>query len=455
MLEGSLPQQTPRNTPVSPSQKLASLTAPSSSKSAWQRAQAASGSTRSNSSKHRPAGESFILLQDSVIHKIPSDTSRSPSSTQKSKARASTPTPKGQPSARKQPVAEKQPTPITSSPPPKQALPAAPRSHHLAQTLKLHTLLSSRTDIDHPLCAECTSVLIAALTKQLEETKRERDGYIAFERDVRNSSGTGDVKAMEARIEDLKLEERSALDELTEAEREKARLDRELEELEREEKELEEKEAEFWRLYNAQVLTQSQNATSLRALRAAHEADAAELARLARANVYNDAFCIGHDGAFGTINGLRLGRVSNAAVPWPEVNAAWGQALLLLHTIARKVGFVFEQYRLVPMGSCSRIERIGGDKAVYELFGSGELHIGRLLHNRRFDYGMVAFLECLRQIIEFAKSQDESIEFRHAIVKDKIGDASIKWQFNQEETWTRALRHVLLALKILLKWATT
>ncbi|ELU39299.1 APG6 domain-containing protein [Rhizoctonia solani AG-1 IA] len=103
----------------------------------------------------------------------------------------------------------------------------------------------------------------------------------------------------------------------------------------------------------------------------------------------------------------------------------------------------YSPYRLVPMGSCSRIE-----------FGSGELHIGRLLHNRRFDYGMVAFLECLRQIIEFAKTQ-ESVDFPHAIVKDKIGDASIKWQFNQEETWTRALRHVLLALKILLKWATT
>ena len=40
------------------------------------------------------------------------------------------------------------------------------------------------------------------------------------------------------------------------------------------------------------------------------------------------------------------------------------------------------------------------------------------------------------------------------IVRDKIGEASVKLQFNQEEAWTRALRHVLLALKILLKWTT-
>ena len=41
-----------------------------------------------------------------------------------------------------------------------------------------------------------------------------------------------------------------------------------------------------------------------------------------------------------------------------------------------------------------------------------------------------------------------------SISKDRIGDVSVKLQFNQEESWTRALRHVLLALKICLKWAT-
>lgn len=41
------------------------------------------------------------------------------------------------------------------------------------------------------------------------------------------------------------------------------------------------------------------------------------------------------------------------------------------------------------------------------------------------------------------------------IAKDKIGDVSVKLQFSQEDAWTRALRHVLLALKILLKWATS
>jgi beclin 1 len=31
-------------------------------------------------------------------------------------------------------------------------------------------------------------------------------------------------------------------------------------------------------------------------------------------------------------------------VEWAEINAAWGQALLLLYTIARKLDYTFEKY---------------------------------------------------------------------------------------------------------------
>ena len=118
-------------------------------------------------------------------------------------------------------------------------------------------------------------------------------------------------------------------------------------------------------------------------------------------------------------------------VEWAEINAAWGQTLLLLYTVARKLDFVFEKfvspirasghesltvpysYRLVPMGSFSRVERTTGDKATYELYGSGDLHFGRLLHNRRFDIAMVAVLDCLKQIMDWVQSQDTSVEFPH------------------------------------------
>ena len=69
------------------------------------------------------------------------------------------------------------------------------------------------------------------------------------------------------------------------------------------------------------------------------------------------------------------------------------------------------------MGSFSRIERTTPtDKATYELFGSGDLHLGRLLHNRRFDFAMVAFLDCLKQLVDYVRSQDPHVEFPHQYV---------------------------------------
>ena len=70
----------------------------------------------------------------------------------------------------------------------------------------------------------------------------------------------------------------------------------------------------FWRAHNEHLLAADQQAAQLAGLRAAYAADSATLERLERANVYNDAFCIGHDGVFGTINGLRLGRVPGVPV---------------------------------------------------------------------------------------------------------------------------------------------
>jgi beclin 1 len=68
------------------------------------------------------------------------------------------------------------------------------------------------------------------------------------------------------------------------------------------------------------------------------------------------------------------------------------------------------------MGSFSRIEKTTGDKATYELYGSGDMHIGRLLHNRRFDFAMVAFLDCLKHLIDHVKSIDPHIDFPHQCV---------------------------------------
>lgn len=176
---------------------------------------------------------------------------------------------------------------------------------------------------------------MSSLTRQLDETKKERDGYIAFEKEVRKEKERekDSLSSQDAEKQIAKLieEERVAIEELKGAEREREELNEELHAMELEEKALEEEEAEsvssclsllthihvacrFWRAYNAQQLRSSEQMSQLAAIRAAYAADSATLEKLERTNVYNDAFCIGHDGVFGTINGLRLGRVPGVPV---------------------------------------------------------------------------------------------------------------------------------------------
>ena len=51
-------------------------------------------------------------------------------------------------------------------------------------TANLHRILSDRTEIDHPLCLDCTGLLQSELQKELDELIRERDAYLEFEKEV-------------------------------------------------------------------------------------------------------------------------------------------------------------------------------------------------------------------------------------------------------------------------------
>lgn len=75
--------------------------------------------------------------------------------------------------------------------------------------------------------------------------------------------------------------------------------------------------------------------------------------------------------------------------------------------------------------------------------------------NRRFDHAMVAFLNCLQQLGDYAESQDSNLKLPYRINKDKIGDVSIRLQFNQDEIWTKALKYTLTNTKWILAFASS
>jgi beclin len=131
--------------------------------------------------------------------------------------------------------------------------------------------------------------------------------------------------------------------------------------------------------------------------------------QLKRTNLLDDSFFIYSDGHFGTINGFKLGRLVSVHVSWVEINAALGQCVLLLDTIAKSVNFEFSRYELMPFGSFSKIKR-KNDNHTFDFFGGQK----RVLWNRQFDSAMQGFLFCLLEIGMFAERTEGCKLYPHA-----------------------------------------
>lgn len=355
--------------------------------------------------------------------------------------------------------------------------PAAINSADLEQAMRLLEILSARSDIDHPICMECTDILLEGLQKRQAGVTRERDAYVQFLKQAQEDVPTDEEKSKtKADLEEVQRREKEALEELEALEAEKARMEDEIAALDAEAEDLDEEEEQFWRERNAFTaeLTAFQEERDSLQNQLAH--DNKLLESLQRTNVYNDTFCIGHDGHFGTINGLRLGRLPDHPVDWAEINAAWGQVMLLTAIVADKEKCQLQGWRLHPMGSTSKIEKLektdasttsGSSStkpkgAMFELYSSGDVPLSFGFLHRSFDSGMVAFLDCLCQIgahVERTSSRGTSgsagLQMPYAIARDRIGDVSIKLgNFGQEEQWTKACKYTLTCCKFLLAHAS-
>jgi beclin 1 len=75
---------------------------------------------------------------------------------------------------------------------------AAPLTPRITQLSHLYNLLSANSSIDHPLCTECMEMLLGMMSKELDESKKERERLVAFERDVvkRREEGGGNKDAL-------------------------------------------------------------------------------------------------------------------------------------------------------------------------------------------------------------------------------------------------------------------
>ncbi|KAJ3344927.1 hypothetical protein HDU83_004605 [Entophlyctis luteolus] len=222
------------------------------------------------------------------------------------------------------------------------------------------------------LCVECASEVQVRLETALGEARREREAYAEYLAGLQMSpkasgpvltsddgagGGSAEVQALQEQLAELVAESTRVATAVSAAEAALSQLAAE--------------EREYWQHVNALQMREQDLAAHAQSLHYAHANVTAQLARLESTNVLNDAFRIWHHTPIASINGFRLGRLPGVAVEWTEINAALGQALLLVDILATKSNCTFKSYKLVPMGSFSRIEKIDAekpeDKTAYEL----------------------------------------------------------------------------------------
>ncbi|XP_071510475.1 beclin-1-like [Diadema antillarum] len=332
-------------------------------------------------------------------------------------------------------------------------------SHRLKVSSHLFDIMSGQSDIDHPLCEECTDSLLDQLDQQLkiteDECKHYRESLERLTEAEESGEGSEDV---ERELLKLKEEEAAMVQQLELIERERKETQEEKRMQLKELEELKEEEENYWQEYNEykrQLLELQEDQRSVdNQLRYTQT----QLERLKKTNVFNATFHIWHNGHFGTINGFRLGRLPSVPVEWSEINAAWGQTVLLLHSLAQKMNFTFQRFRLVPYGNHSHLESLTDKSKQLPLHGSGGF---RFFWDTKFDHAMVAFLDCLQQLEEEVERGDSSFCLPYKMANGKLEDTStgqtysIKIQFNSEEQWTKALKFMLTNLKWALAWVSS
>ncbi|XP_012933146.1 beclin-1 isoform X2 [Heterocephalus glaber] len=230
-------------------------------------------------------------------------------------------------------------------------------SRRLKVTGDLFDIMSGQTDVDHPLCEECTDTLLDQLDTQLNVTENECQNYKRC-LEILEQMNEDDSEQLQRELRELALEEERLIQELEEVEKNRQVVAENLETVQAEAERLDQEEAQYQREYSEFKRQQLELDDELKSVENQMRYAQMQLDKLKKTNVFNATFHIWHSGQFGTINNFRLGRLPSVPVEWNEINAAWGQTVLLLHALANKMGLKFQRYRLVPYGNHSYLESL-------------------------------------------------------------------------------------------------
>lgn len=334
--------------------------------------------------------------------------------------------------------------------------------------------MSSIAGLELPLNDVGIQEGLAAMQQKLCEAIQERDCMETFVKQLQDmDSDGGDDAGLSENVASMppmmQLEEKSAmlnttLSDLQERCVEIAAIKLELKANRRHLQQIENRYwASLYKLECDQSKMMSTNESAISRLSSTYY----ELTRLKRCYCFNDAFHIWYDGPFGTINGLRLGRLAVIQVPWDEINAAFGQVALLLSSLTGLLGVVIPNIELLPNGQHSKIKRHDGGPASSSSFVV-RTHV--LFYDAswnacsKLNQALAGLYIYLQELLALPLLDDKDLVPPYKIDLGG-GDAPTiggvpatitkNLSTHSMETWTRSLKYLLTDIKWLLIWASS
>ncbi|EFC37502.1 predicted protein [Naegleria gruberi] len=314
----------------------------------------------------------------------------------------------------------------------------------IGEDLKKNTKLSTLIN-DLYLCNTCMTDLFGGLSEEIEQLELECKLYDEKLKKSKKFDTNGMYKKYMKEMDELRNEELVLREQVNVIQNDRHRIGRNITSLQTEYNTQQESEKNYWKIYfqfihNNQFLAEENR-------RKSQLIDKED--KIRRKSPLAGMFHLWYEGSYGTINGLRMGRLRHDPVSWEEINAAWGLAVLLLDLTAQQLNnFKFTKYKLVPKASCSSIKELeSGDK--YDLFFSSTRNI------QSFNEGMKCFLFCLEELCQHIGIvvPGSSIGTRLIVKADegKIQDLSMLYSVEREYEWTKALKYLIINLKFVQK----
>ncbi|GMM48640.1 beclin 1 [Pichia kluyveri] len=322
-------------------------------------------------------------------------------------------------------------------------------SSRIDKSENIFDIISSKYDIDYPVCNDCAISLSNNMKHKYETLNNEKEVYLQFLKNLtsQNRPSKGKIELTLEELETLKQNENELMQQIESEDKLHEELNKEINSLSMEIDELKSKELERCKLQNQLHMENTERLNTIDKLQNEFNSNMDFLDNLRKTNVFDNFFEISTNGQFSTINGLRLGCLSDVKVTWHEINASLGHITLLLSTCLNILDFNLQDYKLIPMGSNSKIEIYKTNKKlVYQLYSTSEFSLTNLF-SHPLDDGMLALLKVIKQIGDYIHTLDTSFILPYEINNDTIANYPIKPSAKSWENWTAACRLLLSNVK--------